>query len=373
MTNWFYERDGKRAGPTTSDEIKELFAKGALTLTSLVWNKDFGSNWRPLGSTELAPPSTAPDEPPPLPSASPPPLPPSALQETSAVETRDFLSSDLTKSLIGDQQSYYLEKWSKLVAQPGFAFGDINKQRSWNWPAFLFPFAWPFYRKLYLVGAFIIALQLFSGLSSLLFPPAVALFTMLAVFGSSVALGVCANALYLDATHKKWLRIRTIIDPEQAKQAVARDGSTSGVFAAGGTLAMLLFGWLPLASGGDLFSSGVSCSSSNAINTVVKIAREQIDKDGYMMFVVDSSATKIGLNAIRTQNSEGGRSNCAATISYNIAFKGGANANVQGKSGADDPNFVKTAIEKVLNKDITYRVEKTDDGGQIYVTVYGLN
>jgi hypothetical protein len=53
----------------------------------------------------------------------------------------------------------------------------------------------------------------------------------------------------------------------------------------------------------NIFSSGMSCSSTSTQELVAKIAREQIARDGYMMFVVDSEKTKVSLDAIRTQTS----------------------------------------------------------------------
>ena len=111
--------------------------------------------------------------------------------------------------------------------------------------------------------------------------------------------------------------------------------------------------------GGSAIS--VSCASTDSTDLVKQIAREQIDKDGYMMFVVDSKATTIMLKAIRTQSSSSGVANCAAEISYAIAFK----------QGIADPN-IRTALEHTLKKDITYKIERTDEGDQIYATVYGL-
>lgn len=82
-----------------------------------------------------------------------------------------------------------------------------------------------------------------------------------------------------------------------------------------------------------------------------------------MMFVVNSGATKITLDAIRTQGTENGKLKCAASISYDIAFKA--------QDGGDMAMF-KNAIEQALHKDIIYNVEKTDNNDNIYVTVFGL-
>ena len=66
------------------------------------------------------------------------------------------------------------------------------------------------------------------------------------------------------------------------------------------------------------------------------------------------------LEAVRTQ-STGRKTECAATIKYAVK------PNSEAK-----PEANLEAVNSVLQSDITYTVENTDDGKNIYVTVRGL-
>jgi len=353
MVAWYYERNGEQIGPVDEAALKVLAAEGTVTTSTLVWHRDFDKEWRPFGKTDLYTPSPAPAD-----AKMPPPLPPAAPALSLGEE---FLASDLTRRLIGPKSEYYLEKWKKNLAA---AKGDptlANRQRSWHWPSFFVPYAWLLYRKLYLLGALIIAFQFLLAFSDSIFPPALSKAVLTGSMALYVVCAIYANGWYFDSTYKKWLKLRSIQSGPEAEQFIAREGGVKIAYAWAGVGLVILGIVLAvlLEIGGNAIS--VSCASTDSTNLVKQIAREQIDKDGYMMFVVDSKATTIMLKAIRTQSSSSGVANCAAEISYAIAFK----------QGIADPN-IRTALEHTLKKDITYKIERTDEGDQIYATVYGL-
>lgn len=357
MSEWYYENQGERVGPVSEDDIKNLHLNGVLQGTSLVWTKEFGPTWKPLSETGLveitpveATPAAAPDGPPPLPSPAPD-------------QPDEFLASDLTEALIGTKQEHYLGRWRKLLQKAGGDPAKVVKQTSWNWPAFFIPYGWLLYRKMYLLGGIIFALQAVYVLIPLDVPPAVNRAFSIAMFAASIVTAMYGNAWYFDATRRKWAALRNQADKAQVLVRAKAEGGVTlplglGSFAA--VVGLVIVSFLQ-AQGVGPFASNVSCSSDAALNLVGRIAREEIDKDAYMMFVVDSQATKVSVSAIRTRTSDAQQAECAGEISYNIAFKAG-----------QSDNTVKKAIETALNKPITYKVENTDDGEQIYVTVWGL-
>jgi hypothetical protein len=236
------------------------------------------------------------------------------------------------------------------LEKSAFDAKQVTRQRSWNWVAFFISYAWLFYRKLYVLGSLAVAALLFGILTGRA--------TYVISFAVSIVTAVYGNAWYFDATYKKWLKLRTIADRGLAENTSATEGGTSLAMA---VLAGAIIFVGAVALSGDLFNSDVSCTSNSAKDLVVQIAREQIDKDPYLMYAADSQKTKISLDAIRTQDTNGGKVNCAANIAYSIAYKSSAGAGGKG------------LIDSALNREIKYKVEKTDKGGEIYVTVFGLN
>jgi len=357
MNEWYYESKGQQVGPVSEGDIKSLYLNGVLQGTSLVWVKEFGPVWKPLSETGLvevkpvgAEPVGAPDSPPPLPSSSP-------------EQPDEFLSSDLTHALIGPKQEHYLRKWQKLLKSSGGDPAKVVKQVSWNWPAFFVPYGWLLYRKMYLLGGIMLALQVIYVLVPLDAPEALNRTFATAIFIACIITAMYGNAWYFDATRKKWAALHNLADKSQAQARAKAEGGVSlplglGSFAA--VIGLVVVSFLN-AEGIGIFASNVSCSSDGALNLVARIARDEIAKDAYMMHVVDSQATKVSVSAIRTRTSDTQQAECAGEISYSIAFKAG-----------QSDNAVKKALETALNKPITYKVENTDDGEQIYVTVWGL-
>ncbi|MBU9185201.1 DUF4339 domain-containing protein [Burkholderia multivorans] len=53
MNTWHYEKDGRRLGPVSNDEMRRLIQERVLSLGTLVWKQGF-TDWRTLADTELA-------------------------------------------------------------------------------------------------------------------------------------------------------------------------------------------------------------------------------------------------------------------------------------------------------------------------------
>ena len=357
MVAWYYEQNGQQIGPVDEAVLKALAAEGTVTPSTLVWHRDFDKEWRPFAKTNLYTPPVPPA--PPADVNMPPPLPPGPPAPALSFG-EEFLASDLTRRLIGPKHDYYLGKWKKILAS---AKGDpalAARQRSWHWPSFFVPYAWLLYRKLYLLGAVVIAFQFLLAFSDSIFPPALSKAFMTGSMAFYVVCAIYANGWYFDSTYRKWLTLRSIHSAPEAEQFIAREGGARVAYAWAG-VGLVILGIVLAVLLEMSVATSVSCASTDSTDLVKQIAREQIDKDSYMMFVVDSKATKIMLKAIRTQGSSSGVANCAAEISYTIAFK----------PGIADPN-IRAALEQTMKKDITYKIERTDEGDQIYATVYGL-
>lgn len=222
MSDWYFEKNGERGGPVSADEFKMMVSSGAISLTNLVWTAAFGSEWKRLGDTELAPPQ--PIVPPPLPLKEPPALPPKP--EQPAPEPDDFLDSKLTKALIGRKQDHYLAKWQAILAKAGGDPAKIATTSSWNWPALFVPYGWLLYRRMYVLGGIVLAVQLAYVLLPDSVPTSVARAFLFATFGLGVVFALYGNAWYLDAVRKRWEALRQ--EPDQSA-ALAKARQTGGV------------------------------------------------------------------------------------------------------------------------------------------------
>jgi hypothetical protein len=246
MGDWFYESGGRRIGPVSLDEIKQLLSAQTIQKDTLVWTNEFGPTWKKLEDTDCAASSV------------PPALPFAGATEAKTEEAKPE-PADTAAS--GD---------AAAASQ-----GRVNLP--------------------------------------------------LAIASVAIVLGLCV--------------------------------------------------WSFAQAGGfGLFASNVSCSSQASIETVSHFAREQIGKES----IVDAQKTQVFLTAIRTRKSGSSAVECAAKITYDIAFKDEAleqhRQTVMRMTSKKDITAadIKSSFEKILNKDITYKVERTDQGGQIYVTVWGL-
>jgi len=219
VSDWYYENNGKRGGPVTADEIKTMLASGAIGSVNLVWTAAFGSEWKRLGDTELAPPQ--PVMPPPLPGKEPPTLPPKTPQP--ALDQGGFLGSELTKALIGRKHDHYLAKWRTLLAKAGGDPAKVVQATSWNWPALFIPYGWLLFRKMYVLGGILLAVQLVYVLLPDSVPTAVSRALSLATIGMGVVAAMYGNAWYFAAVRTRWDALRQEPDQavalEQAKQA----------------------------------------------------------------------------------------------------------------------------------------------------------
>nr|WP_047573932.1 GYF domain-containing protein [Methylobacterium sp. ZNC0032] len=222
MSDWYFEKNGESAGPVSDDELNAMLANGIISLTNLVWTADFGSEWKRLGDTKLAPPLPA--APPPLPPKEQPTLPPKPEQPAS--EPNGFLDSELTKALIGKKQGHHLAKFRTILAKAGGDPAKIATTRSWNWPALFLPYGWLLYRRMYVLGGIVLAVQLAYVLLPDSVPTSVARAFLFATFGLGVAFALYGNAWYLDIVRKRWEALRQ--EPDQAA-ALAKARQTGGV------------------------------------------------------------------------------------------------------------------------------------------------
>lgn len=222
MSDWYYEKNGERGGPISADELKAMVASGAISLANLVWTAAFGNEWKRLGNTELAP--SQPVAPPPLPLEEPSALSPKP--EQPAPEPSDFLDSQLTKALIGKKQDHYLAKWRPILANVGTDSKKLAMTSSWNWPALFLPYGWLLYRKLYVLGGIMLAIQLAYVLLPDSVPTSLARAFLFATFGTAFMTALYGNAWYLDVAHRRWKKLRQ--EPDHAA-ALARAKEAGGV------------------------------------------------------------------------------------------------------------------------------------------------
>lgn len=222
MSDWYYEKNGERSGPICADELKAMLASGAISLTNLVWTAAFGREWKRLSDTELAPPQTV--LPPQLPNEEPPALP--STPEQPASETGGLLDSDLTKVLIGPKQNHYLGKWRTILAKANGDGAKVATVTSWNWPALFVPYAWLLYRKLYVLGGIVLAVQLAYVLLPESVPAYVSRSFMFGYLGLCITIALYGNAWYFDAVRKRWDLLRK--EPNEAA-ALERARTSGGI------------------------------------------------------------------------------------------------------------------------------------------------
>lgn len=222
MRDWYYENNGERGGPITANELRAMLAKGTISLASLVWTAAFGSEWKRLGDTELAPPQPA--SPPPLPSKEPPAFPPQSLRPGQVIDA--FLDSDLTTALIGTKQEHYLGKWRTILAKANGDPAKIATVTSWNWPALFVPYAWLLYRKLYALGAIALVVQLTYVLLPESLPAYVSRGFVFGYLGLCIVIALYGNAWYCDVVRKRW---ETLSKEPNQTAALERARETGGV------------------------------------------------------------------------------------------------------------------------------------------------
>ena len=114
---------------------------------------------------------------------------------------------------VGENSDYYMRKWYVMVIQ--------KKVFSWNWAAFLFPWAWLAYRKMYFLSI------LFLGLTTLV-EFLVPTFSTISLLVLAIACGSFGNYIYYYKTVRKITLIQlTVIDPKLKGVELIRQGGTS--------------------------------------------------------------------------------------------------------------------------------------------------
>nr|WP_282568364.1 DUF2628 domain-containing protein [Bosea sp. ASV33] len=102
----------------------------------------------------------------------------------------------------------------------------IASVTSWNWPALFIPYAWLLYRKLYVLGAIALVVQLAYVLLPESVPTYVSRGFMFGYLGLCIVAALYGNAWYCDAARKRWAVISK--EPDQAA-ALERARESGGV------------------------------------------------------------------------------------------------------------------------------------------------
>lgn len=108
---WFYEQNGSHIGPVAADVIRQKCIEGVITGMTLCWQPAFGSDWRPVQSTEFASYLPKGMEPPPLPNRSgaastPPPVPPPLPNQGGFTQSPRVAPSSVPPSAAVPQMPY---------------------------------------------------------------------------------------------------------------------------------------------------------------------------------------------------------------------------------------------------------------------------
>ena len=161
-------------------------------------------------------------------------------------------------------------------------------------------------------------------------------------------------------------------DRDQVAKAVATRGGTSLAIPVGVGVAAFALIVAAIYLGDTFGSDQTACSSGQTVKLVREIVVEQMQKSGLGM-IIDIPGSSMSVDAIRTQASRRGRSECSAEISFRVKSNGLLESRGNGRP---DPAQVATGergMSEALKQSVTYTSELTDNGAQIYVTVRGLN
>lgn len=120
------------------------------------------------------------------------------------------ISDSLFAAFIGPKAPYYMSHFAKFRA-----VGDARFTTSWNWAGFLVPYAWLFYRKMYLFG--VIALI------------ASCVFNFIGWLVSGIAIGLCGNYLYYTHATKKLLTLQASTPEKDCLLMAQASGGTNMV------------------------------------------------------------------------------------------------------------------------------------------------
>ena len=111
-------------------------------------------------------------------------------------------------AFIGKNAVVYLTKFRKFNIH-----GSESFSVTWNWPAFLVPFWWTLYRKLY--GWFFLYLLILA--------------IPYANFIFMIVFGICGNYIYYKHVKKKLLKIKRLVPPSSISIRIAHDGGVSNL------------------------------------------------------------------------------------------------------------------------------------------------
>ena len=173
--DWFYEKNGTRQGPVTIETLRQVYDRGEIFLSTLVWNGSFGTEWRPLSSAAVLEEKSI--QPPPLPKSSINgiyawiyalvPLIGLAVQKVIEAQTSGIDSNVLPLLLLGYGVSYavlgYLDARQIELSGRSNDFTVLNRDfLALNWllvvaPAYLFQRARALREKQLLLGVWIAA------------------------------------------------------------------------------------------------------------------------------------------------------------------------------------------------------------------------
>ena len=141
--------------------------------------------------------------------------------------------------MVRDNVEYYEPKFRLMKA--------TNKKTSWNWPAFLVPSFWLFYRRMYVYGIiFIVGTSILGAVSALVLP-----------ILANIALGVFGNYIYMNFLEKTISDANNLQEPYRSQNIASRTGANPtavwiaiGIYFALGIIATIALGGLFALSGG---------------------------------------------------------------------------------------------------------------------------
>ena len=131
----------------------------------------------------------------------------SAMEE---YRTSDTMDPELAK-YIGSKSDYYLNVFGSLKS--------TNKYNSWNWFAFLISPFWCMYRKMYIPGGIILAIDFVLAMIG-------GVFTSILALGIAVVVGLFANYFYMYDVEQRMNKGKALQEPQKS-QYVEKYGDTN--------------------------------------------------------------------------------------------------------------------------------------------------
>ena len=133
--------------------------------------------------------------------------------------------------MVRDNLEYYEPKFRLMKA--------TNKKTSWNWPAFLVPSFWLFYRRMYLYGVLFWLGTAILGLVSALILP----------FVANILLGMFGNYIYMNFLEKNLSEANNLQEPYRSQSINSHTGANPtavwiivGAYFLLGLIVVLFFG-----------------------------------------------------------------------------------------------------------------------------------